>query len=93
MTLRYPGERALKALDRRNGHDARLLALVRLGPKGVYAGLLWVQRDKNHDPGWIGHTFREIFGTWPRPRDKGAPVRPPVELLEWIRMRKKGKAK
>lgn len=89
MALRYPGERTLKALVRRNDHDARVIALLQLGPRRVYAGLLWWQQMKNYDRGWIGHAFRELYGTWPRPRDKGAPVRPPVELEGWINARRK----
>jgi hypothetical protein len=89
MTLRYPGERTFKTLTRRADQDDLLLALLRLGPKHVYAGLLWVQQDRNYARGWVGHAFREIFGTWPRPQDKGAPAQPPVELEAWISARPK----
>jgi hypothetical protein len=84
MTLRYPGERTFKALVRRNDHDALLLALVRLGPKRVYAGLLGHARHHRFKDGWAAHAFKEIFGTWPRPQDRGQPTRPPVELEEWV---------
>jgi hypothetical protein len=88
MTLQYPGERTFKALVRRNDHDARVIALLRLGPQRVHAGLLWWQQMKNYNRGWIGHAFRELYGTWPRPRDKGAPMRPSIELEEWLASRK-----
>ena len=88
MALPCPGERRFKALVRRNDHDARVIALLRLGPQRVYAGLLWVQRDRNYNRGWIGHAFRELYGTWPRPRDEGAPMRPSSEFEEWLASRK-----
>jgi hypothetical protein len=89
MALRYPGERTFKTLIRRNDHDAHVLALLRLGPKRIYAGLLWIRDQRKYRPGWEKHAFREFFGTDPRPRDKGAPARPPIELEEWINTRQR----
>jgi hypothetical protein len=84
MTLQHPGERTLKTLIRRNDHDARVLVLLRLGPSRVYAGLLWWAQMKDYDRGWAAHAFRELYGTWPRPRDRGEPARPSIELEEWL---------
>jgi hypothetical protein len=91
MTLQYPGQRKLKALVRRNDHDARVVVLLRLGPKAVYGGLLWIRDQRGYRRGWEKHAFRELYGTEPRPQDKGEPLRPPVALEEWVNARPKKK--
>jgi hypothetical protein len=73
---------------RRLAHEADvLIALAGFAPGEIYGGLLWYARHGPHrrwKDEYAACAFREIFGTWPRPRDKGAPVRPPVVLEEWV---------
>lgn len=40
--------------------------LRNLGKQRVYSGLLWIRADKNRAKGWAAHTYKEIFGVWPR---------------------------
>ena len=84
MTLQYPGERALKALVRHHDQKARLRAVLQLGPRAVYCGLLWIQRRDNLHPKLPLAVFRGLYGTWPRSQDKGEPAPPEPELEEWF---------
>lgn len=66
-----------------------LLALAEMGPREVYAGLIWIREMKGHKPGWVAWTFKELFGGWPRPQGEVKPVRPRIELEEWLAQRPK----
>jgi hypothetical protein len=73
-------------------HADVLIALAGISPRDVYCGLLGHARQRRFKDGWAAHVFKEMFGTWPRPQDKGEPKRPPVALEEWISTRKRRKA-
>lgn len=86
----YPGERGVRSLDRDNSTDVLLQDIRRLGPRVVYGGLLWYARFRGWKEGWAAHAFKEIFGTWPRPQDRGEPIcMIGTELEEWVVRRKK----
>lgn len=70
---------------------AILLAIARMPPRDVYGGLLRHAQSKGSKKaaGWTSHMFKEIYGTWPRPQDKGPPTEPTTELQKWIAMRPK----
>jgi hypothetical protein len=74
-----------------------LLALAGMSPGEVYCGLLWHAHHGAHRPwqkpdGWAAHVFRELYGLWPRPQDRGEPMRPSIKLERWIASRpKKGR--
>jgi hypothetical protein len=71
---------------------ALTLALYGQEPRDVYANLLWLQEQKGFKNGWVAHSFRELFGGWPRPRVMPEPVRPTDNVLEqWIALRPKRK--
>lgn len=94
MTLRLPGERGFKMLSRRLEDHVRLHAVLELGPKAVYSGLQWMQREGNLNPKLPLAVFRSIYGAWPRPQDKGEPEPPAPALQEWFFNRpKKSKAR
>jgi hypothetical protein len=77
----------------RLAHEADvLIALAGHAPGTIYCGLLWYARNGPHrrwKDEYAACAFKEIFGIWPRPEDKGAPERPPIELEEWIIARQK----
>jgi hypothetical protein len=81
----------IRRIERRWQRAATLNRLYDAGPAATYAGLLHYARVRNYDPSWAAHSFREIFGTWPRPRDrKGEPTALPDFLIEeWIARRKR----
>jgi hypothetical protein len=83
-TAEYRRERRFRRLA--NQADV-LLALAGMSPREIYCGLLWYARHGPHrrwkDESAAG-AFRDLFGMWPRPQDKGAPVQPPVELEQWV---------
>lgn len=88
-TLEYRRERRFQQLARKA--DV-LITLAGMSPREVYCGLLWYARNGPHRPwkdGWAAHAYREIFGIWPRPEDKGEPACSTVQLEEWIAKRRK----
>jgi hypothetical protein len=86
MTLRYPGEQSLSALINENDRDAALQACLHHAPRRIYAGLLHHARNQGWKDGRAHFKFIDIFGTRPRPQDKGPPMPPPIELKAWISM-------
>jgi hypothetical protein len=80
---------AIKRIERRWQRAAILERLYAAGPAATYAGLLHYALAKNYNPGWAAHSFREIFGTWPRPQDRVGPKPLPGFLIEeWVAGRK-----
>jgi hypothetical protein len=88
-TSEYRRERRFRRLA--NQADV-LIALVGMSPREIYRGLIGHARHRRWKDGWAAHAFRELYGIWPRPQDKGEPTRPPVALEEWISTRKRRKA-
>lgn len=85
-----PGERSINAVLRDCERDDLMIRIRREGPRRVYAGLLWYAQLRDFKPGWASFCFKEIFGTWPRPQDKGHPVQwLNIDLELWIAKRKK----
>jgi hypothetical protein len=64
-------------------------AMLHLGPKRVYSGCLWHAQQKGHKPGFAAYCFLELYGMWPRSRDRtGVPQR--VDAVEaWMTKRPK----
>jgi hypothetical protein len=84
-----PLHRAINRVERRWRREATLHRLWDLGPATVYAGLLHYAQTRNYKPGWAAHSFKEIFGTWPRPQDRAEPKALPNLLIEeWAAGRK-----
>lgn len=66
----------------------------------IYAELLSLQDERGRSDGWVSHTYRDIFGVWPRSMS-GLPPRPPSAELRrfvdqkaraWARNRKRKEA-
>jgi hypothetical protein len=91
LVRRTPAYRRARRCQRLAQKTSNLLALAAMSPREIYRGLLWIRNQRKYRPGWEWHAFRELFGTEPRPRDKGEPVRPSIELEEWINARQKRK--
>jgi hypothetical protein len=76
--------------------DRRLLQLCRLERRAVYAGCLdyAMRRRSPKAAGFAANLFKDIFGTWPQPRDRGPPAPLPDRLIdEWVADRKKTTAR
>ena len=92
-----PLQRAINRIERRWRRAATLERLYDAGPAAVYGGLLHYatgQTKPDGQPwdavGWTRHSFREIFGTWPRPIDRVEPKPLPDFLIErWAAERKR----
>jgi hypothetical protein len=66
-----------------------LTALSKLTPREIYSGLLFIGQLRHYKPGWVRFAFHELLGKWPKPLSPVQPERPPVELEEWLALRKK----
>jgi hypothetical protein len=89
-----PKEQLINQIVRRADRQAGEIYLRRQGPKAIYGGLLWFAKARGYKPGWGSHAFRELYGTWPRARDRGEPLQMPgTKLEEWIYGRKKRPAR
>jgi hypothetical protein len=84
-----PLQRAINRIERRWRRAATLERLYDAGPAAVYGGLLHYAQAKNYKAGWAAHSFKEIFGTWPRPQDRAELKALPDSLLieEWAATR------
>jgi hypothetical protein len=63
-----------------------LLRLHKAGPTAVHAGLVRYAQDRNYNPGWVGHSFKEIFGQEPRPHHRQGSATPGFLsdlIMEW----------
>ena len=47
--------------------------------------LTYIAAERGYKPGWVGHKYKEKFGTWP-PSD-AQPMQPTPEVLSWVRSR------
>jgi hypothetical protein len=88
-----PAYRRARRCERLAFRTGNLLALAAMSPREIYSGLLGYARDRRFKDGWAAHSFKEIFGVWPRTEDKGEPTRPSVELEAWISARRRPKKK
>src|SRR5215472_14980111 len=62
------------------------------GPRTTYGDCLnfTIRSGSQKATGYAAHLFREIFGTWPRPCDRGPPAPLPNCLIdEWVAGRKR----
>ena len=90
MTLELPGQRSLNTLIKDADRDAARRGCLPHGPRRIYAGLLHHGREQGRKDGWAYYKFINIFGTKPRPQDRGPPIPPPMELRAWIELLPKG---
>jgi DNA repair protein RadD len=45
-----------------------------------------IQQERDYNPGWVAHKFKEKFGHWP-PRGRVEPLVPMLEVRSWVRSR------
>lgn len=57
-----------------------------MNPQQFYSELLWYAHDKNYNPNWAAHKYREKFGVWPRGL-KTVAEEPSLATRNWIRSR------
>ena len=55
-------------------------------PQKFYSELLWYAQQKNYNPNWAAHKFKEKFGNWPRGLST-QPLPPSAQTVGWIRSR------
>jgi superfamily II DNA or RNA helicase len=55
--------------------------------RAIYAGLLWVAREKGYADGWCAHKFKERCGVWPNHYKHTSPLPPTPDLLSWLKSR------
>lgn len=79
--------------ERRNQVFSTAGELIELGgqvrkddKQSFYSELLYYAAQRNYNPHWASHKFKEKFGTWPRGLDQN-PRPPSMHTLKWIRHR------
>lgn len=67
--------------------------LHELGQRGLsvdrqsfYSQLLYYANQRNYNPHWAAHKYKEKYGTWPRGLSDGV-IPPSLDTLKWIRHR------
>jgi len=61
--------------------------IAAMGKTAVYGQLLFVADERGRSEGWAAHTYREIFGTWPRGLSKHTAFEPNPLMRSWLRSR------
>ncbi len=41
-------------------------AIRKLGKQNVYSQLVMIMEDRGRSKGWVSHTYKDIFGVWPK---------------------------
>jgi DNA repair protein RadD len=49
--------------------------------------LAYIAEERDYQPGWIAHKFKEKFGTWPPWGETPWPIQPTAEVRSWVRSR------
>jgi superfamily II DNA or RNA helicase len=49
--------------------------------------LAHIAAERGYKPGWVGHKFKEKFGTWPAWGSTPELIQPTPEVLSWVRSR------
>lgn len=89
----YPEARA-EPVEIIDGELARVDRQGRVHPRDwsnfdkmkFHGELIWIQRERGYQPGWVWHKFEERIGH-PPPRHDPPPFKPSPETLSWIRSR------
>jgi superfamily II DNA or RNA helicase len=73
-------------IEEREGSLRKLARNSMVEKQDVYSQLLAIADEKGRRFGWVAHTYRDIFGVWPRKMvDRHA--QPSDELRNWIKHR------
>jgi DNA repair protein RadD len=57
------------------------------GKSAVYGQLMWFAEERGRSHGWAAHTYKDIFGVWPRGLPKYAGHEPTPLMRSWLRSR------
>lgn len=68
------------------GSLRKLARTDKVEKQAVYSQLLHIAAQRNRRHGWVAHTYRDIFGVWPRGMIERS-AEPTEELANWIRHR------
>lgn len=52
--------------------------------QSFYSELIYIAKERNYNPNWASHKYREKFGVWPRGLYE-QPLQPSVKTLNWVR--------
>ena len=56
-----------------------------LDKQTFYSELLYIAHEKNYNPNWASHKYKEKFGVWPNQLDKKLQVEPSIDTLNWVK--------
>jgi len=52
--------------------------------QAFYSELIYIAKERNYNPNWASHKYREKFGVWPRGLYE-SPAVPSLKTLNWVR--------
>jgi DNA repair protein RadD len=56
--------------------------------RAAWHGMLaHIAAERGYKPGWVGHKYKEKFGTWPASGAMPELLKPTLEVLSWVRSR------
>jgi len=73
-------------IEEREGSLRKLARNSMVEKQDVYSQLLAIADEKGRRHGWVAHTYRDIFGVWPRKMVERQAA-PSTELRNWIKHR------
>jgi DNA repair protein RadD len=77
----------LQELGNRSGekHKSVRDLVAAMGKRKVYGQLRHIQLERGRQSGWTAHTYRDIFGVWPRGMDHSPVLPPDPKLIAYVR--------
>lgn len=73
-------------VEQREGSLRKLARSSMVEKQDVYSQLLGYAHEKGRRHGWVAHTYRDIFGVWPRKMVERQ-LEPSSQLVKWIKHR------
>jgi len=59
---------------------------TRIDKQSFYSELIYIANQRNYNPNWAKHKYREKFGVWPRDLIE-SPVMPSSTTIKWVKSR------
>lgn len=88
LPMLYEADGDLEELGARKGRPASVRDMIAaMGKTAVYMQLAGYADERGRKPGWISHTYREVFGVWPKGMPEDVSVDPTPVMRSWLRSR------
>lgn len=93
-TCGFMPQRQGREVEHVEGSLRKLAKVGKVEKQAMYSQLLSVAHDRGFKMGWVAHTYRDLFGVWPRGMlDVRAPVTPEIDKFVTSRLIRAAKRK